>query len=130
MKSRRSSATSRRKARAAWTLARPNTFTSDLSNSVPWGSPENSRGGSAVHANCELAAAESAVPRVSMAHEHYALLYRLASRTEGETRVEVEIMRASAPAMASLLGPRCAIIEFGSGSSQYANHGRPRWKMG
>jgi carboxypeptidase Q len=39
----------------------------------------------------DRAAAEARLPRVFMAHEHYALLYRLASREDAETRVEVEI---------------------------------------
>lgn len=39
----------------------------------------------------DRAAAESDVARVFMAHEHYALLWRLASREKATTRVEVEI---------------------------------------
>jgi hypothetical protein len=39
----------------------------------------------------DRAAAEARLPRVYMAHEHYALLYRLASREGAETRVETEI---------------------------------------
>jgi carboxypeptidase Q len=39
----------------------------------------------------DRAAAEARLPRVSMAHEHYALLYRLASREDAVTRVETEI---------------------------------------
>jgi hypothetical protein len=39
----------------------------------------------------DRAAAETGLPRVFMAHEHYALLYRLASREKEATRVEVEI---------------------------------------
>ncbi|AMV28456.1 Aminopeptidase S [Gemmata sp. SH-PL17] len=39
----------------------------------------------------DRAAAESGMARVFMAHEHYALLYRLASREKETTRVEVEI---------------------------------------
>jgi len=39
----------------------------------------------------DRAAAEARLPRVFMAHEHYALLYRLASRPDAVTRVEVEI---------------------------------------
>jgi carboxypeptidase Q len=35
--------------------------------------------------------AEDALPSVFMVHEHYALLYRLASRTDAVTRVETEI---------------------------------------
>ena len=39
----------------------------------------------------DRAAAEARLPRVFMAHEHYALLYRLASREGAKTRVETEI---------------------------------------
>jgi hypothetical protein len=39
----------------------------------------------------DRAAAEARLPRVYMAHEHYALLHRLASRDGEVTRVEVEI---------------------------------------
>ncbi len=39
----------------------------------------------------DRAAAEARLPRVFMAHEHYAMLYRLASRENATTRVEVEI---------------------------------------
>jgi carboxypeptidase Q len=39
----------------------------------------------------DRAAAEARLPRVFMAHEHYALLYRLAQREGEVTRVEVEI---------------------------------------
>ncbi len=39
----------------------------------------------------DIVAAENGLPRVFMAHEHYALLYRLASREKEATRVEVEI---------------------------------------
>ncbi len=39
----------------------------------------------------DRAAAEARLPRVYMAHEHYALLYRLASRDGAETLVETEI---------------------------------------
>jgi len=39
----------------------------------------------------DRAAAEARLPRVFMAHEHYALLYRLASREGAVTRVETEI---------------------------------------
>jgi hypothetical protein len=39
----------------------------------------------------DRAAAEARVPRVYMAHEHYAMLYRLASREKAVTKVEVEI---------------------------------------
>ncbi len=34
---------------------------------------------------------ETRIPQVFMVHEHYAMLYRLASRTDAATRVEVEI---------------------------------------
>ncbi len=34
---------------------------------------------------------ENSLPRIFMVHEHYALLYRLASRTDAPTRVELEI---------------------------------------
>lgn len=39
----------------------------------------------------DRAAGEARLPRVYMAHEHYALLYRLASRPDAVTRVETEI---------------------------------------
>jgi hypothetical protein len=39
----------------------------------------------------DRAAGEAALPRVSMAHESYAMLYRLASRENAVTKVEVEI---------------------------------------
>ncbi len=39
----------------------------------------------------DRAVAEARLPRVFMAHEHYALLYRLASRPGAVTKVEVEI---------------------------------------
>lgn len=39
----------------------------------------------------DRAEAEKAIPRLFMAHEHYALLYRLASRPNEKTRVEVNI---------------------------------------
>ncbi len=39
----------------------------------------------------DRAAAEEGIARVFMAHEHYALLWRLASRKDEATRVEVEI---------------------------------------
>ncbi|MCE9564128.1 MAG: M20/M25/M40 family metallo-hydrolase [Planctomycetes bacterium] len=39
----------------------------------------------------DRAVAEARLPRVFMAHEHYALLHRLASRTDAVTKVEVEI---------------------------------------
>ena len=39
----------------------------------------------------DRAAAEEGIARVFMAHEHYALLWRLASRKDEPTRVEVEI---------------------------------------
>jgi carboxypeptidase Q len=45
----------------------------------------------------DRAAAEARLPRVFMAHEHYALLYRLASREGVETLVETEIENAFVP---------------------------------
>jgi hypothetical protein len=45
----------------------------------------------------DRAAAESGVPRVFMAHEHYMLLYRLATRENEVTRVEVEISNKFIP---------------------------------
>ncbi|MBM3982290.1 MAG: M20/M25/M40 family metallo-hydrolase [Planctomycetes bacterium] len=45
----------------------------------------------------DRATAESGVPRVFMAHEHYLLLYRLASREKEVTRVEVEISNKFVP---------------------------------
>jgi hypothetical protein len=39
----------------------------------------------------DRAAAEARIPRVFMAHEHFSLLHRLASRPDAVTRVEVEI---------------------------------------
>ncbi len=45
----------------------------------------------------DRAAAESALPRVFMAHEHYALLYRLASNPDAKTRVEVDIRNKFIP---------------------------------
>ncbi|HEY1187750.1 MAG TPA: M28 family peptidase [Gemmata sp.] len=42
-------------------------------------------------------AAENGIARVFMAHEHYALLYRLASREKEKTRVEVEIENTFIP---------------------------------
>jgi hypothetical protein len=45
----------------------------------------------------DRAAAEEGLPRVFMAHEHYALLYRLASREKEVTRVEVEISNKFVP---------------------------------
>ena len=41
--------------------------------------------------------AQDALPRVFMVHEHYALLYRLASRTDEATRVETEIENKFTP---------------------------------
>jgi hypothetical protein len=45
----------------------------------------------------DRAAAEARLPRVYMAHEHYALLYRLASRENEETLVETEIENTFVP---------------------------------
>ncbi|MCS6863583.1 MAG: M28 family peptidase [Gemmataceae bacterium] len=45
----------------------------------------------------DRAAAEQGIARVFMAHEHYALLYRLASRDQEPTRVEVEITNTFIP---------------------------------
>jgi len=45
----------------------------------------------------DRAVAEAGLPRVFMAHEHYALLYRLASRPKETTRVEVEITNKFIP---------------------------------
>jgi carboxypeptidase Q len=45
----------------------------------------------------DRAAAEGGLPRVFMAHEHYMLLYRLASREKEATRVEVEITNKFTP---------------------------------
>jgi hypothetical protein len=45
----------------------------------------------------DRAAAEARLPRVFMAHEHYALLYRLASREGAVTRVETEIANKFIP---------------------------------
>ncbi|MFM8272732.1 MAG: M28 family peptidase [Gemmata sp.] len=45
----------------------------------------------------DRAAAEAGLARVFMAHEHYALLYRLASREKAVTRVEVEIENTFVP---------------------------------
>jgi carboxypeptidase Q len=45
----------------------------------------------------DRAAAEARLPRVFMAHEHYALLYRLASREGKETIVETEIANTFVP---------------------------------
>jgi len=45
----------------------------------------------------DRAAAEEGVGRVFMAHEHYALLWRLASRPKETTRVEVEISNKFIP---------------------------------
>jgi hypothetical protein len=45
----------------------------------------------------DRAAAEARFPRVYMAHEHYALLYRLASREGAETIVETEIENTFVP---------------------------------
>lgn len=45
----------------------------------------------------DRAAAEEGLPRVFMAHEHYALLYRLASRPGEKTRVEVDIRNKFVP---------------------------------
>ena len=45
----------------------------------------------------DRAAAEEGIARVFMAHEHYALLYRLASRDKEPTRAEVEIANTFVP---------------------------------
>ena len=45
----------------------------------------------------DRAAAEARFPRVYMAHEHYALLYRLVSRADAETLVETEIENTFVP---------------------------------
>ncbi|WP_439625826.1 M28 family peptidase [Gemmata sp.] len=45
----------------------------------------------------DRAAAEARLPRVFMAHEHYALLHRLASRPDSTTKVEVEISNTFIP---------------------------------
>jgi hypothetical protein len=45
----------------------------------------------------DVATAENGLPRVFMAHEHYMLLYRLASREKEVTRVEVEITNKFLP---------------------------------
>ena len=45
----------------------------------------------------DRAEAEKGYPRLFMAHEHYALLYRLASRPNEPTRVEVEIANKFIP---------------------------------
>jgi hypothetical protein len=45
----------------------------------------------------DRATAEDGLPRVYMAHEHYQLLYRLASRETEATRVEVEITNKFVP---------------------------------
>ena len=45
----------------------------------------------------DRAAAEGGYARVFMAHEHYALLYRLASRENEKTRVEVEVTNKFVP---------------------------------
>ncbi len=45
----------------------------------------------------DRAAAEARIPRVFMAHEHYALLHRLASRANATTRVETEIENTFIP---------------------------------
>ncbi|MBA4063673.1 MAG: peptidase M28 [Isosphaera sp.] len=45
----------------------------------------------------DRAAAEARMPRVYMAHEHYAMLYRLAGRADQATRVEVEIENTFVP---------------------------------
>jgi Iap family predicted aminopeptidase len=45
----------------------------------------------------DRAAAEAGIARVFMAHEHYDLLYRLASREKATTRVEVEIENTFIP---------------------------------
>ena len=45
----------------------------------------------------DRAAAEEGFPRVFMAHEHYALLHRLATRDGATTRVEVEIANTFIP---------------------------------
>lgn len=45
----------------------------------------------------DRAAAEQGIARVFMAHEHYALLYRLAARDNEPTRVEVEITNTFIP---------------------------------
>ena len=45
----------------------------------------------------DRAAAEEGIASVYMAHEHYALLYRLASREKEPTRVEVEITNKFVP---------------------------------
>jgi hypothetical protein len=45
----------------------------------------------------DRAAAEARLPRVFMAHEHYAMLYRLAGRADAATRVEVEIENRFVP---------------------------------
>jgi carboxypeptidase Q len=45
----------------------------------------------------DRAAAEARLPRVFMAHEHYALLYRLASREGAVTRVETQIANKFIP---------------------------------
>lgn len=45
----------------------------------------------------DRADAEKAIPRLFMAHENYAMLYRLAQRTNEPTRVEVEISNKFIP---------------------------------
>jgi hypothetical protein len=45
----------------------------------------------------DRAAAKDGIARVFMAHEHYALLYRLASRPDAKTRVEVDIQNKFIP---------------------------------
>jgi hypothetical protein len=45
----------------------------------------------------DRAAAQEGFPRVFMAHEHYALLHRLASRPDAVTRVELEITNKFTP---------------------------------
>ncbi|VTT98105.1 Peptidase M28 OS=Koribacter versatilis (strain Ellin345) GN=Acid345_2940 PE=4 SV=1: Peptidase_M28 [Gemmataceae bacterium] len=45
----------------------------------------------------DRAAAEARLPRVFMAHEHYALLHRLATRPDATTKVEVEIENTFVP---------------------------------
>jgi hypothetical protein len=45
----------------------------------------------------DRAAAEARLPSLFMVHEHYAMLYRLASRTDERTRAEVEIHNTFIP---------------------------------
>ena len=54
----------------------------------------------------DRAAAQDGIPSVFMAHEHYALLYRLASREKEVTRVEVEISNKFIPGPITVLQHR------------------------